>query len=452
MKVDMLIKNGRLVIPGQGVMEACLGIKDGLISGIYKKGSGPGADQEIDAGGKYVLPGAIDPHMHFGFASPFEENLTTETASAAIGGVTTVIHHHLLAGRYGDFNKIVEMAESKTHVDFAFHLMVVSDESLADMGSYIDDYGVRSFKVFMGYKGEEAKQVGLPRDIDDGFLFSVMEEVSKHPETVLCIHAENNELIATFKQRLMKAGRNDLSAWDEARPGFAEAENVQRALYFSTITGCPVYFVHLSAAESVWTLEHYKEAGADAYGETCSHYLTHTKDEPLGNLGKVNPPLRGREDVDAVWEAVAEGIIDTVASDHCGARRNKKDGNLWSAMPGFPGVATILPSLLSEGVNKNRIPIEKVAEVTSRNTAQIFGMYPRKGSLEVGSDADLVLVDIDLEKTVTPELLGSHSDFTIYEGMKLKGWPVLTMVRGEVIMKDGEIVGEPGTGRYVRWL
>lgn len=452
MVLDTLIRDGQLVIPARGVVEASLGIKNGVIHGMYKNGSEPEARQVIEAGGKYILPGALDPHMHLGFAGPFEEHFSTETASSAIGGITTIIHHHFLAGRFGDFRKVVELGESRSHVDFAFHLMLVSDESLANVGNYIKDYGVRSFKIFMGYKGEEAKQVGLPREIDDGFLFSAMEEVRKHPDAVVCIHAENNELIATFKERLMKAGRNDLPAWDDARPGFAEAENVQRASYFAQITGCPVYFVHLSAAESVKKLAQYKAAGVRAYGETCSHYLSHTRNEPLGNLGKVNPPLRSQEDVDAMWEALRTGVLDTVASDHGGFPRKKKDGDLWSAMPGFPGVATILPVLLSEGVNRNRISIQRVAEVSSYNTARIFGLYPRKGTIDVGSDADLVMVDLDLEKTVTPQLLGSMSDFTIYDGWRLKGWPVLTMVRGEVVMKDGKIVGGAGKGRYARWL
>ncbi len=452
MALDTLIINAQLVIPEQGIVRACLGIKDGSIQAIYQGEAGLEADQIIDAGEKYVLPGALDPHMHLGFAGPFDEHFTTETASSAIGGVTTILHHHFPAGRYADLKKVVELGESRSHVDFVFHIMLVSEESLADIKTCVQDFGVRSFKIFMGYKGQEAKQVGLPRDIDDGFLFSALEEVAKHEGTVTCIHAENNELIATLKKRLMDAGRDDLPAWEEARPGFAEAENVQRALYFSQITGCPVYFVHMSAADSVKKLAQYKAEGVSAYGETCSHYLTHTKDAPLGNLGKVNPPLRTEKDVEAMWEGLRSGVIDTVASDHGGFLSKKKEGDIWSAMPGFPGVATILPVLLSEGVNRGRISIQKVAEVSSCNTAKIFGLYPRKGTISVGSDADLVMVDMDLEKTVTPELLGSMSDFTVYDGWKLKGWPVLTMVRGEVVMKDGQIVGGAGKGKYVRWL
>jgi dihydropyrimidinase len=187
------------------------------------------------------------------------------------------------------------------------------------------------------------------------------------------------------------------------------------------------------------------------YIETCPHYLTHTTD--FSNLtGKVVPPIRSKSDLQSMWSALRNGIVDTIGTDHVANRLEMKmgKGDLWSALAGFPGIATMLPVLLDQGVNQDRISVERVAEVTSYNTARIFGMYPRKGTIQVGSDADLTVIDLDLTKTVTPELLQSYSDYTIYDGWKLSGWPVMTIVRGRVIMEDGQIDQSAlGHGRFI---
>jgi dihydropyrimidinase len=188
------------------------------------------------------------------------------------------------------------------------------------------------------------------------------------------------------------------------------------------------------------------------YVETCPHYLTHTVDfDKL--IGKVVPPLRSKSDLQSMWSALRNGIVDTVGTDHVASRLEMKmgEGDIWTALAGFPGMATMLPVLLDHGVNQDRISIERVAELTSYNAARIFGMYPRKGTIQLGSDADLTTVDLDLEKKVTPELLQSFSDYTIYDGLKMKGWPVMTIVRGKVVMEDGQVdSGALGHGEFVR--
>ncbi|MFW6145503.1 MAG: dihydroorotase, partial [bacterium] len=216
------------------------------------------------------------------------------------------------------------------------------------------------------------------------------------------------------------------------------------------ITGCPAYIVHVSSKAGLKELlRHRERGGSPIYAETCIHYLTHTKNSSAGVLAKVNPPLREQEDIDFLWESLANGDIDTVGTDHCLLTRSQKK-DIWSAVPGFPGIAMLLPILLSEGVNKGRITLEKVAEVASCNAAKIFGLYPKKGTIRVGSDADLVVVDLDLEQTVTTALLQSASDFSIYEGWNMKGWPIMTMLRGEVIMKDGKVLNKEGYGEYLK--
>ncbi|HEX2014697.1 MAG TPA: amidohydrolase family protein, partial [Nitrososphaera sp.] len=185
--------------------------------------------------------------------------------------------------------------------------------------------------------------------------------------------------------------------------------------------------------------------------ETCPHYLTHTTD--FQNLtGKVVPPIRSKSDVQSIWSALRNGIVDTIGSDHVASRLEMKmgSGDLWTALAGFPGIATMLPVLLDYGVNRDRISVERVAEVTSYNTARIFGMYPRKGTIQVGSDADLTVIDLDVQKTVTPELLQSYSDYSIYDGYKMTGWPVMTLVRGSVVMEDGQVDSKMlGHGEFI---
>ncbi len=228
--------------------------------------------------------------------------------------------------------------------------------------------------------------------------------------------------------------------------------------------GSNLYFVHIGSTAALDAILAEREKGmSNYYIETCPHYLTHTTD--FGKVtGKVVPPIRSKSDLQSMWSALRNGIVDTVGTDHVANRLEMKmgvsggggsggqneGGDIWSALAGFPGMATMLPVLLGEGVNKGRLGIERVAEVTSYNTARILGMYPRKGTIQAGSDADLVLVDLELEQQVTPELLQSYSDYTIYDGWKIKGWPVMTMVRGKIVMENGVVDGSMlGHGQFV---
>jgi dihydropyrimidinase len=213
-----------------------------------------------------------------------------------------------------------------------------------------------------------------------------------------------------------------------------------------------LYFVHVGSTAALDAILAEREKGmSNYYIETCPHYLTHTTD--FGNItGKVVPPIRSKSDQQSMWSALRNGIVDTIGTDHVANRLEMKmgKGDLWTALAGFPGLATMLPVLLDQGVNQRRIGIERVAEVTSHNAARIFGMYPRKGTIQAGSDADLVIVDLDEQKTVTPELLQSYSDYTIYDGWKLTGWPVMTIVRGQVVMEDGQVdIKAVGHGEFI---
>jgi dihydropyrimidinase len=295
-------------------------------------------------------------------------------------------------------------------------------------------------------------------NMTDEFLVSIINEAAKVDSTVL-LHAENpvvcSERISKRKVQEIQNGiatTAKLKIWCDCRPPSSEAESIIKVTGFASNVCSKLYFVHIGSTLALNTILAEKQKRLSSlYIETCPHYLTHTAD--FDNIiGKVVPPLRSKRDIQNIWLALQNGHIDTIGTDHVANRLSMKigHGDLWTALAGFPGIATMLPVLLSKGVNEDRISIERVSEVTSYNTAKIFGMYPKKGTIQQGSDADLIIVDLDLEQKVTPEILQSYSDYTIYDGWRMRGWPVLTMVRGEVIMQDGLVNNDTlGHGAFV---
>jgi dihydropyrimidinase len=457
-RYDVAITGAEVVLPPLGVHRVTIAIAGGRVAALLDPATPVDAARTIDARGKLVMPGAIDPHTHFSYEGyrgmPLDAlgaHFESESASALVGGVTTVLITYRNAPPYQEiFEEMKQAGERRSRIDFAYSLGITSDEQRAGIPTYYREFGVSSFKFYMAYRGEDAKATGnVYNTYDDGFLYEAMGTIAGIPGAMAMVHPENIDVIARLRRRYQAEGKDGLAMWTASRPDFAEAENVRRALYLGEQAGCPVYIPHLSCRKGVEAvLEHRARRTNPAYIETCPQYLTHTKDSPEGNLAKVNPPLRDPDDQEALWAAIASGDVDTFGTDHCGVRRETKAGDVWAAVPGFPGVATMLPVLLSEGVRRGRVTLLQAAAVVSYNTARIFNLYPRKGTLLPGSDADLAVVDLGLARKVTPALLKSRSDFSLYEGREIVGWPVLTMVRGTVMMSDGEIVGEPGHGRY----
>jgi D-hydantoinase len=451
MPVDIVIKNCK-VVRSDNVLSAGIAIDNGKIVAVAGDTHLPKADKTINAKGNYVLPGLIDPHVHLGLLVPFDKDFKTETQSAAGGGVTTIIHLLIEKGSYKEtFEKNKKIGEKNSTVDFAYHAWIMSDQHLKEIPDCVN-LGVSSFKFFMAYKGAEGEQLGIASQ-DDGVLYFGFRKIAEIGFPALpMIHAENSEIIHRFKLDLMEKGRTDLAAWTDARPNFCEEEPMRRAIFLAKMARSPLYIVHMTIAEGVDLVAKAKAEGQRVIAETCPHYLTLTKyDKKIGVLGKVNPPLRDKASIERLWWGIQKGIVDCIGSDHVTemSEIKKGKGDIWSAFPGFPGMETILPVMLSEGVNKRRITINKLVEVCSTNTAKIFGLWPRKGTIDIGSDADLVIVNLKKTVTVKPEILHSASDFTLYDGWKLKGWPTLTMVEGNIVMEDGEITGKPGTGKYI---
>jgi len=449
--IDTLVHGAQVVLPyGGGVQRLDLGIEDGRISAHFTPGDPASreARSTIDAGGKIVLPGVIDPHTHLGLGDP-QTDYFSETRAAALHGVTTLLNYLMSKDPYEEEYKTNrQRGDSQAHVDYGLHAIISTREQIAELDKYISDYGITSFKFFMSFRGDEGAYIGLT-PIDDGLMFELFEALGQRPGTVACIHAENIEVVWTLRDRLQKSGRDDLKAWHDSRPPFTEAEAAVRAMLFARETGNVAYIVHTSAGKTLEEARRFRSQGGEVYIETCPHYLTHTYDSPVGSLGKQNPPLRGPEDVEALWEGIADGTVDTIGSDHAPRLGERKQGSVWTASPGQPNLPLILPALLSEGVRRRGLALERVAEISSANNARIFGLWPAKGSLQVGADADLVIVDLEKEQTVTAAGLGGRADYSIYEGMTLTGWPVLTMLRGQIISRDGQLLAEAGQGRFI---
>jgi dihydropyrimidinase len=448
-KFDKIIKNGRVVIPySEDIQNIDLGIKDGKIAAYINQGNQSDADEIIDVGGKLVLPGVIDPHNHLGLGDP-ETDYLTETRAAALHGVTTLMNFLMSNKPYeSEYQSNRDKADSQVHVDYGLHAVISTREQMKEIDKYINEYGIASFKFFMSFRGEEGSYIGLP-PIDDGLMYELFDELSRRPGTVVCVHTENIEVVWSIREKLQGQGRDDLKAWHEARPAFVEAEAAARAMMFARETGAAIYIVHTSTRETLEEVRAFRSRGGKVFVETCPHYLTHTYESNVGTFGKQNPPLRSPDDLESMWDAIKDGTIDTIGSDHAPRLGEKKQGTVWEASPGQPNMPVILPILMSEGYSKRKIPLHRIAEISSANVSKIFGLWPQKGSLRIDSDADVIVVDPDLTKTVTAESLQGRADYSIYENYEFTGWPVMTMIRGVVVAKDGHLLAEPGTGQYL---
>lgn len=449
MDVDKRITNGLLVIPREGIVPADVLISRGKIVGICSGLEAVEASQVIDVGGKHVFPGVIDSHAHYGLGSA-DEDFFTETRSAALGGVTTVLTFYQSTGSYLDvFESEKGKGERQAHVDFSFHFCLMTDRHLDEVSEYVEKLGISSFKFFMNFRGDEGKYLGI-EGIDDGFLYEGLEAIARHRGVKAVIHAENIEIGWRLRKKLKEGGRDGLPVWTASKPNFLEVESIRRIGYLGKVANCPIYLAHVTTEESCEELKRLREAFSEIYAETCTHYLTHTQDSSVGNIGKVNPPLRSQDDLEHLWSSIEEGTLDVISTDHVPRKFETKQGNIWECSAGFPGTATLLPVVLNEGHHKRGLSLQRIAEILCENPARLFNMYPQKGTFLVGSDADLTVVDLDMKRTVKASELGSFSDYSLYAGWELKGWPVLTMVRGEVIMRNGELTGSPGFGRFIR--
>jgi dihydropyrimidinase len=422
---------------------------NGKIAGRLKPGTlVDGSVPELNADGLTAFPGLIDAHLHFGFAEKITE-YESETIYAAQGGFTTVLGYFLNNEDYTDvYVREQDYAKSRCYIDYGFHFSAANELHIAQMAQYVEAYGVSSFKYFMNFKGEEGRYLGLD-GTDDGFFYDLLESAAKLKGVTVVCHTENIEIVNRLRAKIQTLQSPSLKDWARAKPPFTEAESCIRAMYFAEHLGAQIYIPHISTRLALDEVRKWKSRYDRVFVETCPHYLTHTEDSNLGSLGKANPPFRSADDVAAMWEGLQDGTIHVVASDHVPRKKATKEKPFWLASQGFPGTATILPVLLSEGYHKGRLSLQRIAQLLTQNPAEIFNIQMNKGSLDIGKDADITLVDLNLQREVIPAELGSYSDYSLYEGQIFKGWPVKTILRGQTVMDMGRITGQAGFGRYL---
>ncbi|MBI3542751.1 MAG: dihydropyrimidinase [Deltaproteobacteria bacterium] len=453
-----LIRQGRIVTATEDFTGDVL-VRDGKIVAVGQdlKAMADGAEV-VDAKGLLVIPGGIDAHTHLDL--PFmgtssSDDFETGTIAAANGGTTSIIDFAIqsLGKSMGDaLNVWHEKAAGKAVVDYAFHMAVtdLNDRTIAEVPGVIEG-GVTSFKTFMAYKGALM--------VDDGQLFRLMEVVKKLGG-IVTMHAENAELIETLVPRFLKEGKTDPVWHERAHTAIGEGEATNRAISLSRVAGHPCYIVHLTCDEA---LHHVKDSLTrhrhPVFAETCPQYLLldreiYEKPNFEGAKWVMSPPLRTKNDQEALWAGIRDGFIQTIATDHCPFNfHGQKDvgkGNFAKIPNGAPGIENRMNLMYTYGVLENRISLNRFVQLMSTNPAKIFGMYPQKGTIAPGSDADIVLFDPKKENTISVKTSKQRCDYSSFEGFKTKGEPVAVMSRGEWLLKEGKITAPKGHGKFVK--
>ncbi|NVO13529.1 MAG: amidohydrolase family protein [Rhodoplanes sp.] len=444
-RYDLIVRGGALVIPGVGRVRADVGIAGGRIVALAE--ALPGEAAEVyDATGKTVLPGLFDPHTHIGNERSYDEEAETETRAAVLGGVTTIgIFLRSLDDSYTKHLPAFRRAmDTVSYVDSVFHPQIFTDEQIAEIPRYAAEYGIRSFKFYM------SGLPGIVKSVSDDVLLRGFRAVAGlGPDAVACVHCETGALIELARRELQTKPEGTLADWELAHPAEAEALAIQTALHLAGTAGAHLYVVHLSSRQGLDVVRRGRRQGLRFTVETTTPYLGIASDDPNGFLAKAVPPVRTRDHHDALWQGVLEGSINTVGTDNTSRCRATKqpEAGLHGARPGLPVLGTHLPVLLHHGRERG-VPLEVLVDCATRAPAKVYGIYPQKGTIAVGSDADLAIVDLDLERVVRADELLGMSDFSPFEGKRLRGWPVATIKGGRIVARDGRIVGPP-TGRYL---
>ena len=458
MTYDTVITGSHIVTP-TGIIDKNLVLDEGKI--VMLTNEIPACDNKINADGLVSIPGIIDPHVHYGVYSPIEKAAKSESHAAAIGGVTTMMRMLRLGDSYKKSLLPQLYASSNSHyIDYAIHASIFTLNQVDEMQFCVDN-GVTSFKLYMNLGGEVG-HVYMDMQPEKNLLqeehvevnSEIVQKVVEKASSIGCpvlVHAEDFEQCGCGIRKSKEENLDGLAVWSKSRPYESESKSIKTISKFARDSNCVLYFAHIGSRRALEQIDEERKNGTKIFVETCPHYLTLSHEKQEGYLAKVMPPIRSKDDVSSVWNAISQNKIDTVGTDHVANQLKLKLGGntVWDALAGFPGIGTLLPLLLSEGVNKDRISISQLANLTSANTAKIFGMYPVKGSLEPSSDADITLIDLKKEQKVTSDLFGGFSDYLVYEDWKLKGWPVKTIIRGEVVSEDFQVIGKQGFGKLV---
>ena len=456
-KVDCIVHGG-LVVSATAAQEASVAIEGERITAVGRPETMPPAERYIDATGKYVLPGAIDAHVHIRQA-PLDD-WTVGPRAAAHAGITTIIsfvEYDLESGETlpQAISRLREDAGDGSVVDFAFHFVLDHTPYILEGLPEATRMGVTSFKMFMTYKKAPYRMC------PDSYIAKVMEIVAAHGGLVQ-LHCENGDVIDYLMDKAIAEGRTHPRDYPATCPVWAEEEAVNRAILLGAMTDCPTYVVHLSTQAGLVRIKQAQSLGQRVWTETCPQYLLLNEGEMerLGPFAKIGPPLRSADGVnqEALWRGTEHGYISAIASDHGSHPRDRKElgwQNIFVAPDGgpipfgAPSVETIVPLTYSEGVAKRGYPIWWMARVLAENPARIFGLYPRKGVIQPGSDADLLIIDPEVETTIHAADHHGVAGFTPYEGWKAYGKPWMTMLRGKVLLNQGKLEQGPGYGEFL---
>jgi dihydropyrimidinase len=454
-KVDMVIHGG-LIASSTSADVATVAIKGEKIVLVGPQSLMPAADRYIDASGKIVFPGLIDSHVHLGAV----DDWTNGSQGAALSGLTTLMPFATYAGsKQGKFadvvRNVVQEASSQSVLDFAPHFILTNDPTTLEGLPDAIKLGIMSFKMFMTYKKR------LNRMCSDEQILQAMEIIAANGG-ILQVHAENGDLINYLEDQAISEGRVKPVDYPATAPPMAEIEAVGRVITLAGVTDCPLYIVHMTTQGGLQYVKQALSKGQRVWAETCPQYLLLSENEMerLGPFAKIGPPLRSADMVNqnALWEGAAQGYVSTIGSDHSVHPKVEKEqgwenvyiGPEGRSIPfGAPSLETLVPLMYSEGVVKRGLPVWWMARLMAENPARIFGIYPRKGVIRSGSDADLLIWDPNVERTIREADLLSRAGFTPYEGWQVKGMPWMTLLRGKVLLQDGKLHLSPGDGQFL---
>ncbi|MEC0231449.1 dihydropyrimidinase [Paenibacillus alba] len=451
-----LIKNG-IIVTAVDQYQADILIENGIITQIGQSLMHEGAEM-IDAEGRYVFPGGVDPHTHLDM--PFGGTVTaddfeTGTRAAAFGGTTTVIDFCLT-------NKGVPLSQSvqtwhakaagKAVIDYSFHLMIaeINDDVLAELPAMIHEEGITSLKVFMAYKNVF--------QADDGTLYRTLLEAKRHGALVM-VHAENGDVIDYLIKEALEAGNTDPIYHALTRPSLIEGEATGRAAKLTELAGSQLYVVHVTCEEAVAQIAEARNRGVDIWGETCPQYLVLDQsclEKPHFEGAKYvwSPPLRPQFHQEALWTALKNGQLQTLGSDHCSfnfiGQKELGLGDFSKIPNGGPCIEDRFSILYSEGVAKGRITLNQFVDIVSTRSAKLFGLFPRKGTIAVGSDADIVIFDPAVTRILSAETHHMQVDYNPFEGLEVRGEPITVLSRGEYVIENKQFAGNPGAGQFIK--
>jgi dihydropyrimidinase len=420
----------------------------------------PSCDRKINASGLVCIPGVIDTHVHYGVYSPIDNAAKTESHAAAIGGVTTMMRMLRLGSSFeSSLTKQLDASSTSHYVDYTVHASVFNENQINGMKFCINK-GISSFKIYMNLGGEighvymdmnpgENKLIESEVDMNN----EIVEKIVQHAALLNCpvlVHAEDYQECGCAIKTAKQKKQNGLHAWSQSRSPDFEVKSIKTICEYARKYNCIIYFVHIGSALALKQINQERQEGTRIFVETCPHYLTLSHENQDGYLAKVMPPIRAQSDVVSVWSAIGKNQINTIGTDHVANQLKLKLGgdDVWDALAGFPGIGTSLPILLSEGVNKQRINLNQLVNLTSSNASKIFGLKS-KGYLDIGFDADITVIDLKKEVKVSSSLFGGFSDYLVYDGWNLKGWPVKTIVRGNLVAEDFKVIGKPGFGKFI---